>query len=269
VVWGFLGGLAAGASLLVARALYRQRNQDAAARAAGLEPIGDLMHVPESLQRTALWALADGGFERRILNGRFARAHGDVEITAFDLETLRERRGEWAYLPVEPPFRIGGVLSVVVCEVDRQFPHVLLKRAGRGDELIDDDRIERMGHIAKNIRDRLGVARSYASELPATLATEPLAAANTPEQWRVYTRASELVDVLFASGLRTALELTNRRDLVVELLDRLIVVYPAAREVAGADAFADLTTTALQVVDGVLAASPPLTPRGVEQVTSS
>lgn len=34
-------------------------------------------------------------------------------------------------------------------------------------------------------------------------------------------------------------------------------------DVGGADAFADLTTTALAVVDGVLAASRPLSPRGV------
>jgi hypothetical protein len=34
--------------------------------------------------------------------------------------------------------------------------------------------------------------------------------------------------------------------------------------VVGADAFADLTTTALVIVDGVLACSPALSPRGVE-----
>jgi hypothetical protein len=268
VVWRLIGGLAAGATVLAGRALYRRRSQVSAAHAAGLEPADDLTHVPVSLQRTALWSLADGGFERRVVSGKLARSGGDVTITAFDLETLRERRGEWAFLPVEPPFRIGGVVSVVVCEVDRAFPHVLFKRAGRGDQLIDDDRIERMGHIAKNLRDRLGVPRKYESELPATLSAQPIVA-NVPEHWRVYTQAREVVDALVAAGLRTTLEQAGRRDLVVELLDRLIVVYPAARDVIGADAFADLTTTALQFVDGILAASPPLTPRGVEQVTTS
>jgi hypothetical protein len=171
-------------------------------------------------------------------------------------------------LPVEPPFRIGGVVSVVVCEVAREFPHVLFKRNGRGDDLEDDDRIERLGHIAKNMRDRLGVARSYAAELPATLPAKGLTA-NLPETWRAYTHAPELVDAMLASGLRVVLELSNRRDLVIELVDRLVVIYPAARDVAGPDAFADLTTTALQIVDGILAASPPLTPRGVEHVTTS
>lgn len=271
MAWELLGGLAAGATLLAGRALYRRANQDSAAHAAGLEPVADLTHIPEALQRTALWALAEGGFERRVVHGKLARGGGDVALTAFDLETLRERRGEWAFLPVEPPFRIGGIVSTVVCEIDRHFAHVLFKRTGRGDDLVDDDRIERLGHIAKNMRDRLGLPRSHESELPATLPAQPLAqAANAlPEHWRVYSAAPELVGELLGHGLRAVLEQASRRDLVIELLDRLVVVYPAAREVVGADAFADLTTTALQIAEGVLAASPPLTPRGIEHVTSS
>jgi hypothetical protein len=268
VVWRLIAGLAAGATFLAGRSLYRRRHQESAANAAGLEPADDLTHVPQALQRTALWSLADGGFERRVVSGKLARAAGDVVITAFDLETLRERRGEWAFLPVDRAFRIGGIVSIVVCEVDRAFPHVLLKRAGRGDALEDDDRIERMGHVAKNVRDRLGMPRKYASELPATLPVQPVTA-TLPDQWRAYTLAPEFVDTLLAGGLRTSLEQAGRRDLVVELLDRVIVVYPAARDVVGPDAFADLTTTALQLVDGILAASPSLTPRGVEHVTTS
>ena len=263
-----LGSFALGATYLAGRSLYRRANQRNAADAAGLLPASDLTHIPAALQRTALWALSEGGFERRILHGKLARAGGDVSITAFDLETLRERRGEWAYLPVDAPFRIGGVVSVVVCELDRRFAHVLLKRKGRGDDLVDDDGIERLGHIAKNVRDRLGIARSYESELPATLPKQR-AAVDLPEHWRVYTRAPDLVEHMLGHGLRGVLEQASRRDLVVELVDRLLVVYPAARDVAGADAFADLTTLALQLADGVLAASPPLTPRGVEPVTIS
>jgi len=56
----------------------------------------------------------------------------------------------------------------------------------------------------------------------------------------------------------------DRRGLRIESVDNLVVVYPAGRDVVGPDAFADLTTTALQIVDGVLAASKPLTPRGID-----
>jgi hypothetical protein len=255
--WLFLGGIAAGASLLAGRGVYRKRQQRAAAEASGLEPIDDLTHVSAALQRTALWSLADGGFERRVMHGTVTRGGADIAITAFDLETLRERRGEWAWLPVEPPFRIGGVVSVVVCELDRSLPHVLLKRAGSGDKLIDDDGIERAGHVAKIAREAFGVPLSYAAELPPTL---PATAADLalPPSWRAYTRDREGIAAL---GLHAALVHADRRDLVVELIDKIVVVYPAARDVVGADAFADLTSTALTIVDGLRAARQDVTTR--------
>jgi hypothetical protein len=263
VVWKLLGSIAAGATYLVGRNVYRRSQQDAAARAAGLEPAADLTHLPVSLQQTALWALAEGGFERRVVRGSFARAGGDVRLTAFDLEPLRERRGEWAWLPVDAAFRIGGLVSIVVCEVDRSFPHVLFKRAGQGDRLDDDGMLDRAINVAKLVRDRFGIKRSYESEMPASLPHDRYGA-GLPEQWRAYTRAPEVVDQLIAAGFSATLAAAHRRDLVVEVLDGLVVVYPAARDVAGADGLADLTATALAVVDGLLAASPRVTPRGID-----
>lgn len=248
-----IGGLAAGATALVGRAITARQHQGAAARASGLQPATDLSHVPEALQRTALWCLSDGGFEQRVLRGTVSRTAGDVVVTAFDLETLRERRGEWAWLPVEPPFRIAGTVSVVACAIARELPHVLLKRAGVGDEVADDDRLQRLGHIAKQVRDRLGVARSYPAELPPTLPAKP--AAGLPEHWRGYTSAPDVLDALLAHGLHAALVQTTRRDLVIELLGSLVVVYPAAHAAAGADALADLASTALVLVDAILSAS--------------
>jgi hypothetical protein len=262
VEWYFLGGVAMAFAFLATRGTFRRRSQEAAADASGLVPVRDLTHLPGALQRSALWALADGGFERRTVHGVLSRGAEDVDVTAFDLETLRERRGEWAYLPVEPPFRIGGVVSVVVCEVDRAFPHVLLKRAGRGDDNADDDPLERAGSIAKLARDGLGLARSYPAELPPGLAAAPLDVA-LPEGWRAHGDRVALAD-LVGAGLGEALAHAGRRDLVIELLDSLVIVYPAARDVIGADAFADLTSTTLALVDGVLASSPRVSPRGVE-----
>jgi hypothetical protein len=260
--WYFIGGLAAGAALLISRGGLRRRHQQAAADASGLVPVGDLSHLPLSLQRTALWALAEGGFEGRIVHGALSRGPHDLDVTAFDLETLRERRGEWAYLPVEPPFRIGGTISVVACQVDRRFPHVLWKRAGRGDDLFEDDVVDRASSIAKLARSGLGLASSYPAEMPGALAPTALDV-RLPEHWRVYGDPT-VVTQLISAGFGITLERAGRRDLVIELLDQLIVVYPAARDVLGADAFADLTATALAIVDGVLACSPSLSPRGVE-----
>jgi hypothetical protein len=262
VDWYLLGGLAAGAVYLASRGKLRRRNQVAAADASGLVPVSDLTHLPSVLQRSALWALAEGGFETRVVHGALSRGKHDYDVTAFDLETLRERRGEWAYLPVEPPFRIAGTVSVVVCEVDRAFPHVLWKRAGRGDDLANDNMIERAGSIAKLARGGLGMPSSYPAELPPPLRPAALGV-KLPEHWRVYGDPV-VVDALLASGFAETLDRAGRRDLVIELLDHLVIVYPAARDVVGADAFADLTTTALVIVDGVLACSPALSPRGVE-----
>ncbi len=263
VSWYLLGGVAAAVAFLAGRGAVRRRSQDAAANASGLVPVRDLTHIPTSLQRSALWTLADGGFEQRVVHGVVPRGVEDVDVTAFDLETLRERRGEWAYLPVQPPFRIGGVISVVVCEIDRSFPHYLLKRVGHGDDMADDDMIERSAHVAKFARDRLGLARSYAAEMQQPFAATPLAV-TLPPQWRAYGGDPDRLAQLLASGLAATLERASRRDLVIELIEGLVIVYPAARDVVGADAFADLTTTALSIIDGVLASSPRLSPRGVE-----
>jgi hypothetical protein len=266
VHWYLIAGIATGFALLAARSVVRRRSQDATADAAGLVPVRDLTHIPEALQRSALWLLADGGFERRVVHGVVSRGVEDVDVTAFDMETLRERRGEWAFLPVEPPFRIGGVVSVVVCEVDRCFPHVLFKHVGAGDLMLDDDLFDRAGNIAKAARDGFGLSRSYPAELPKHLAPQPIDIA-LPEHWRVYGASAGLVAELLA-GFRATLERTDRRDLVVELIDGLVIVYPAAHDIADADAFADLTQTALALTDGLLASTPRLSPRGVEAVTS-
>lgn len=261
--WVFLGGLAAAAAYLASRGVVRKHGQEAAADASGLVPVADLTHLPDALQRTALWTLGDGGFERRVVHGVLGRATEDVDVTAFDLETLRDRRGEWAWLPVEPPFRIAGVVSVVVCEIDRAFPHTLLKRAGHGDQLVDDAAVERAVNVAKLTRDAVGMKRSYEAELPRTLArvavTTPL-----PTGWRAYAQDASALAELLASGFGATLTSAGRRDLVIELIDGLVIVYPAARDVVGADAFADLTQTALALVDGVLASSPRISPRGIE-----
>jgi hypothetical protein len=268
-IWYLYGGIAAALAFLATRSVFRRRTQEAAADASGLVPVRDLTHLPAALQRSALWTLSDGGFERRVVHGVMSRGAEDVDVTAFDLETLRDHRGEWAWLPVEPPFRIGGTVSIVVCEIDRAFPHCLIKRAGRGDELVDDDLIERGSHIAKAARDGLGLKRSYEAELqtplPARALDLPL-----PANWRAYSLTSTPLAELLAAGLAPVLDRVGCRDLVIELIDGLVIIYPAARDVVGAEAFADLTETALSIVDGVLAGSPRISPRGVEptRVTS-
>jgi len=222
---------------------------------------GDLAHLPHALQQTALWQLSEGGFERRVVRGTFSRSRGDVEVTAFDLETLRERRGEWAYLPIEPPFRIAGVVTVVACQLASDFPHVLLKSAGLGDKLLDDDDLSHLTSGTKLARDMLGLSRKYPADLPAALPATPAELPGLPAGWRAYTHARDLLGELLASGLHGELVRAARRDLVIELLGSLVVVYPAARDAPGPDALADLVATALALADAVRAIAA-LSPRG-------
>ena len=257
--WLILAILGGGTAALAGIAHSRRRQQVATAVSSGLEPAHDLGDVPAALQRTALWSLAEGGFERRVVRNIIARGGADIAVTAFDLETLRERRGEWAWLPVEPPFRIGGVVSVVVCEIDRSFPHTLLKRAGRGDKLADDPVFGRSNPIIKGIRGLLGLPPAHEAEMPPDLPRVPVAL-DLPEHWRVY--AAKVDPALADPGVHAALAHAQRRDLVVELIDSLLVAYPAALDISGADAFADLVETALAIVDALRAAT--LSPRGVE-----
>jgi hypothetical protein len=122
--------------------------------------------------------------------------------------------------------------------------------------------VERAASIAKLARGGLGMPSSYPAEMPRALAPAALDV-RLPDHWRVYGDAA-VVDALLAGGFAATLEHAGRRDLVVELIDALVIIYPAARDVIGADAFADLTSTALEIVDGVLASSPALSPRGIE-----
>jgi hypothetical protein len=261
--WLFFGGLAAGAAFLAGRALLGKKQTVAAANASGLVPVRGLSHLPDSLQRTALWSMAEGGFEGRVMHGVVSKGAEDVDVTAFDLETLRERRGEWAYLPVARPFRIAGVVSIVVCEIDRVFAHTVMKREGHGDDMDDDTLLERGANIAKLARDGLGMQRFHPAEMPAGLKEAQLDVAIAPN-WRAYGADATQLGEMIAAGFNETLRRTDRRDLVIELIDSLVVIYPAARDVAGADQFADLTSTAMSIVEGVLAATPRVTPRGVD-----
>jgi hypothetical protein len=258
VDWLIPAVLCAGVAWLAWTRQRIRREQVATANSAGLDVANDLSHISPALQRTALWSLAEGGFERRVVHNIIARNGTDIEVTAFDLETLREHRGQWAWLPVNPPFRIGGIVSVVICELDRAFPHALLKRAGRGDQLLPDDTFG-TNPLIKSARVLLGLPPENEAELPPALSTQPLAL-DLPEHWRAYAAAVD--PVLASEGLHAALARTKRRDLVVELIESLVVVYPAALDVSGADAFADLVETALGIVDGVRAAQ--ISPRGIE-----
>jgi hypothetical protein len=261
--WSFFAFLAGGIGIL----LWRNRNEamqrDERGDAMGLAPARDLTHLPEGLAASALWRLSDGGFERRLLRGTISRGPADVEVTSFDLETLRERRGEWAFLPVEQPFRIRGVVTVVVCELPGPLPHLVLKRQGRGDELNPDDWLERETSMTKGTRTLLGLPMQHAAELPEGLATVARPVSGAPD-WRAYVGDEVLFQELLRGGLGEVLGKLELRDLVLEVVGHLLVAYPATRDALGLAGFRELCAAAASaavVVRRVLAGR---SPRGEE-----
>lgn len=220
----FLVGVGGGFAGLGVAAWLRKRARDAAAVATGLAP-ASLAHLPESLQRTALWRLADGGFESGGLAGTVQRGGVPIEVTAFELETLRDRRGEWAYLPVAKPFWLDGRIRVVVFRLPRAFPHVLLKRTGPADQLPDRTAFERVINPAAGARVLLGQNEGVASELPATLRAAAIDVA-LPPAWRAYGDAA-FAQTLAREPLLPILADDGDPDQIIELLDDLVVVYHA------------------------------------------
>jgi hypothetical protein len=254
----FLVGVGAGFAGLAAYAWSRRRQRDEAAEATGLLP-ADLTHLPASLRESALWALSDGGFESGVLANML---ENKIEVTAFELETLRERRGEWAYLGVDRPFSLDGHVRVVIFRVDRKFPHVLLKRTGDSDLMPERTAFERATNLATGARMLLGQKEGVEAELPRTLPPTQLAT-TLPVNWRAYgdaTLAGSLVE-----PVPTTLNDEGNPDQVIELIDNLIISYHARdrrmRNVAdgGAAPWGQtaryLIDDSLQIVEAILKAT--------------
>ncbi len=264
--WSFFLFLAGGIGLWAWRNRNDAMRREERAELTGLVPVGDLTHLPSGLSRTALWQLSDGGFESRVLRGTISGAASDIEVTAFDLETLRERRGEWAFLPVAKPFRIRGVLTVAVCELSGPLPHLLFKREGRGDVVQGEEWVERQSSVTKSTRDVLGLAHQQEAELPEGLARAADEARAMPGAvaWRVYVGDELLFGELMRAGIGQVLDEASMRDLVIEVVDHVLVAYPATRDVLGLGAFGELCAAAVKVAALVQRALGQSSPRGAE-----
>jgi hypothetical protein len=248
--WSFFALLGGGLGFWWWRGQNAARQRDERGAATGLSPAFDLTHLPPGLSKSALWQLSDGGFESRVLRGMISRATEDLEVTAFDLETLRERRGEWAFLPVERPFRIRGVVTVAACELPGPLPHLLCKHEGRGDDLRGDDWLERETSITKGARDALGLEHRQEAELPAGL-TKLVRSVPGAASWRAYCGDELLFGELLRGGLAAALEKVTMRDLVIEVVDQMLLAYPATRDALEASGFAELCAAATAVAASV------------------
>jgi hypothetical protein len=280
VDWLFFTVMGGGLGVLAAAARRRAATTRRRIARLGMSPRPDLIRVPVELQHTALWALSLGGTERSVVGGRLSLAAHDVDVTCFDLEDLRRKGLEWAWLDVATPFRLHTPLSVVACTLPRALPHVLVKRAGPADRI--EPRAHEaggrpLGHagdgalvelvatgLAARAAQRLVEMRPFAVPPPATLGADT---ADVPLEpgWRAWidpAAGDDARHVLAALGHE--LDASARdRELVIETKGPLLVAYVASGGPLAEDALEDLVDAAATACDRVLAATPDLDPRGV------
>jgi hypothetical protein len=274
VDWGFYALIAGGFGLLGLGARRRAATTERRTARLGLGPRPDLTHVPVELQQTVLWTLCDGGTERSVIGGRVEVPGGEVDVTCFDLEDLRHKRMEWAWLEVAPPFRLHTPLTVVVCALPRALPHLLVKRAGPADRIEprDSERpvrvhagaagaVDLVGAVTTGLATRAALkvieARSTPEPPPPSLAREALRGlADAP--WHVWAGADpgEAARRL-ATALITGLERDSHgREWVIETLGPALVAYVASGGPLGEAGLEELVDLVAGACERVLAATP-------------
>jgi hypothetical protein len=264
--WVFLATVAGGVALLASQA--RRRAERTARRRArlGMTARPDLTRVPVELQRTVLWALCEGGSERGVVGGRLSLAAHDLDVTCFDLEDLRAKRFEWAWLDVAAPFRLHTPLTVVACTLARALPHLLIKRAGAADQIAPREHERgRSGSLGERAALAIADFRQAVDEPPPTLAREPVDVA-IEGPWRAWAgpAAGDAERHLIAAIGRGLERDARDRELVIEALGPLVVVYAASGGPLGEDGLEDVVDLAAGVCERILEAAPVMGPRGVE-----
>jgi len=224
----------------------------------GMAPRRDLSHLPEELQRTALWALCDGGVEHSVVGGQLSLAAHDIDVTVFVLEGLRRRRNECAVLDVEPPFLIDPEVTVVVCRLPvRAVPHVLIKRvlAGPGG-----DELPALHGVAGFAR-RTQVAWV---DPPRSIGREPViqhpSVVPSAGRWVVWSSDADATRALIGSDPSWLRQLAYHD--VIEIIGSLVVVYTTGGALDD-DGVDDYVAAATAVCERVLSRTPELAPRGV------
>ncbi len=258
---GFLLLLGGGIAFLTSGALVSSRTRARRAGRLGMRPRPDLSHLSVDLQRSALWAISDGGNERAVVGGTASLRRHDIPVTVFDLEPLRIVRGEWAYLAVDRPFRAAAHTTVVACSMPREFPQLLLKRAGAAD--IVEARPADLASMSASIREVFGIQRGLAADRPPRLPAatcEGVVAA----PWRVWAEdpptARRMIDDAVASRMAS---LPRGFEPVIEVVGNLVLVWSASPAPLPEATVRAAIDVAEAFCERALEISPELTPRGV------
>jgi len=257
--------IAAGFGVLFVRHRVRVERRKRLAERRGLRyELRGLQEVPAEFQQTVLFRVADGGHERDVLSGDIVVQEESVRNFGFELGFQRDVRGEWAFLATEPPFRLFSPATVLVYQVPRRFAHLVVKRCGRADA-ISEEVTEVYKSLASIAREMTIIDRVIAVPAPAAIGRSPIEHAALAAEYRVWAESPEQARMILTNDTSRYLKslAAGGREIVVELLGSLMVVYCASdASLAEEDALA-LGTFADELCRQVLANTPRLTPRGV------
>ncbi len=256
--------IALGFGFLFVRHRFRARDRRELARRRGLHyALRGLEELPAALQDTVLFTLADGGHERDVVSGDLELAEQQVPFAGFELTFQRDVRGEWAYLATEPPFRLHSPLTVLTYQLPAEFAHLLLKRRGQSERLAESpDEIYRS--VASVAREASGIDRAVTVEPPPALGRAPVARPASRD-YLIWAESREQAELLLPPSTIEHLEseAAGDRELVIELLGPLLVVYCASAGALSVDDTATLADFADELCRRLIIATAPLGPRGV------
>jgi hypothetical protein len=259
--------LIGGFSFLYGQRRYRAVRRKALAARGGLAYRSrGLESLPAELQQSVLFRIAGGGHERDVITARPVLAEESVPFTAFDFELHRDVRGEWAYLDVDRPFRLHGPTSVLAYELPVRCAHVVIKRAGPADT-IEDQPLERYRSIAHTVRD--ASALEHASPIEAGELAPESEGFGPADRWRVWIADPEQARSILPPRLRGYLisPASGDRELVIELIGRLALLYPASGGPLEQSELLSMQTFADELVTQVVRALAPAAGRGYVPAT--
>lgn len=258
--------LVGGFGFLYLRYRFRtNRRRMLAARRGYYYALRGLEELPVELQETVLFTTADGGHERDVMSGNQVIADVGVPVHIFTFRFQRDVRGETAVMMLRPPFRLTSPTTVISYQLPRAFPHIVIKRCGRADDIREllDDAPRNLTAVA---REASGIDRIITVDPPAGLDRAPLTVAHLGDDYRVWTAgpeiAGELLDRATCDYLRSAA--AGEGEWVIELLGPLLLVYDATDGALGDDDVLAMAEFTDELCRRILRASQPLTPRGVE-----
>jgi len=212
-----------------------------------------LQEVAGELQQTVLFAVADGGHERDVLTGDLIVAEESVRFFNFELVFQREVRGEWAFLTTDPPFRLFSPATVLIYQVPRKFAHLVVKRCGRADA-IDEEVSELYKSFAGMAREMSIIDRVVAVPPPSGLGRTPIELPDLAAEYRVWAASPEQARVILTRETARYLQslAAGGRELVIELIGALLIVYCASDAALSAEDTESLGTFSRELCRQIL-----------------